>query len=195
VNIYIEGLKMPGMGGAVWAFKERWDKQAKYFYQSEGEKILEYIRNLPRGTKVNLIGHSYGADTAAVVAARSDRRIDKLIMIDPVSWFGAGSWFGPSYAEVRQNVEWWHNVNASQPRASINESITIPRALAGLGGPHNERAKGLADSFIDVDRDHSSFDAMMSAEQNGISGDRAVLSPNSERILEKDALKTRASPR
>jgi pimeloyl-ACP methyl ester carboxylesterase len=174
INIYIEGLKAPLIGGAVRKFIDRREPGARHFYQSQTEDILEFIRNLPPGTKINLIGHSYGADTAAVVAARSERRIENLITIDPVSRRGAGSDEGPNYAQVKSNVNWWHNVNSASPRRSIDESRPAGDLLAWLGGSWEERHRTFTDSFVTATADHPDFAAMMAAEVNGKSGNRLI---------------------
>ena len=178
INIYIEGLSVPGFERPVHDYVTRADPGATYFYQSETKEILEFIRKQPPGVKINLIGHSYGADTAAVVAARSERRIENLITIDPVSRKGAGSDEGPSYAKVKSNTNWWHNVNSASPRRSIDESIPAGNVLAWLGGAWEERQRKFTDSFVTATADHPNFSAMMGAQVNGMSGNQAVLRPD-----------------
>jgi pimeloyl-ACP methyl ester carboxylesterase len=51
----------------------------------KGNEYLEpYIKNLPSNAVINLVGHSYGGDTAVEAAGACGRRINILITIDPV---------------------------------------------------------------------------------------------------------------
>src|SRR6185312_8196815 len=60
----------------------------QYFtYDAESaitDYINDYLRKFPENSRINLIGHSYGGDTAVNLAAKLGKKINLLITIDPV---------------------------------------------------------------------------------------------------------------
>lgn len=107
---------------------------------------------MPKGEPINLIGHSYGGDTAATVAANSSRHIDSLTTIDPVSWFK------PDFNKVKENTTTWINMNAVTSSRWKFDNI-----VAGIGGAWNEKPEGYADVFLNVNADHADFEGMLKA--------------------------------
>lgn len=58
----------------------------RYFLHHQAYEARQYVRGLARGgAAIILVGHSWGADTAARIAARADVPIDLLIGVDPVA--------------------------------------------------------------------------------------------------------------
>ena len=51
----------------------------------EYEKINSQIAKIPAGRRINVVGHSYGGDTAAEIVVSNPGRINTLITVDPVS--------------------------------------------------------------------------------------------------------------
>ncbi|MDJ0947277.1 MAG: RHS repeat-associated core domain-containing protein [Kiloniellales bacterium] len=96
-----------------------------YFSWDEPEELADFIE-AHKGA-VAVFGHSYGADTAAAVVA-AGHRVELLVTVDPVSNFGVGSWFGPSYSQVQLNARTWRNYNATKG------DLTFGNVVAGLGG-------------------------------------------------------------
>ncbi len=56
-----------------------------YTTHDMSDEIIDIVESLPKGRQVNLIGHSWGGDTAVLVAERLPERIHTMITIDPVS--------------------------------------------------------------------------------------------------------------
>jgi pimeloyl-ACP methyl ester carboxylesterase len=105
---------------------------------------------------IDLIGHSWGGDTAATIAENSPRKIDMLITIDPVSVNR------PDMNAVRNNTVTWIDVNAS-----TTSSWTFANMVAGVGGAWNDAPKAYADAFINASANHEEFSKMMGTSGNG----------------------------
>jgi RHS repeat-associated protein len=89
-----------------------------YFTWDEKSKMLDYIKSLPSGEPINIIGHSYGGSTAADVVACSSRRINSLTTVDPASHFGVANGYAfwkPGYDDVLRNTDSWTNINYVLP--------------------------------------------------------------------------------
>lgn len=56
-----------------------------YFTNEDGDKINELIKKLPKFMEINIIGHSWGGDTATEVVSSAPNRIRTLVTLDPVS--------------------------------------------------------------------------------------------------------------
>ena len=124
-------------------------------------RILAHIAALPASQAVHLIGHSYGAHTAAEVAVATGRTIQLLITIDPVGRRGHG--------DVRAAVQRWINVTA-RPKSWNRQDLTA--ALGGKGGrlPH-----WLADAAYAAPAHHQQFTALMRHAPSGEPSAEAVL--------------------
>lgn len=135
-----------------------------YFHWDQSGEISALIAAAPPGMKINLVGHSYGGDTAAAVAARSPRRIDKLITVDPVSHVS------PDLTAVREHVDMWVDVVARPTDGDDSSDL-----IAGLGGDWRNRPAGLATRIIEVDSHHADFRKLMTAPaQDGKSALQAL---------------------
>jgi hypothetical protein len=95
-DIYVGGLGDESIGHAVLNFaqeqSERREHSVAYFPfdanaspDTAGTALARYIDTLPADAQVNLIGHSYGGDTAAKAVALTTHPVNLLITIDPVS--------------------------------------------------------------------------------------------------------------
>ena len=75
----------------------------KPYAWDQKDDIIAFIKSLPPGESITLLGHSYGGDTAYLVARDCGRSIDTLITFDPVSRFT----FNISMPE---NTQSWYNI-------------------------------------------------------------------------------------
>ena len=130
VIIYVGGA---GEGSIHHAGKKAMDKfygSDKYhmFYWTQESEIEDFINKQSENDKIILIGHSYGGDTAENVAHDiTDRTIDKLITLDPVSfWDFSGS--------KPESVNNWYNVIAEDDKYTWNDFI------ADVGGQWGEES-------------------------------------------------------
>lgn len=119
--------------------------EVRYFTFDQGKELAEWIRE--RGGDVTVIGHSYGADTAASVVTRPGNRVKTLITLDPV-----GRTFRPDFGAVRANAGEWFNYNAVG-----GSSFRFPNFVAGVGGAWNEGPLGHATVFQNVSLDHAAI--------------------------------------
>src|SRR5215510_15167940 len=93
-DIYVGGAWDSGSQIVKGYYESHKGPYDMYFAWDQAKQITEYIRDLREflpNEPINLIGHSYGADTAADIAADmgkkvcGDKKIDQLITIDTVS--------------------------------------------------------------------------------------------------------------
>jgi pimeloyl-ACP methyl ester carboxylesterase len=99
---------------------------------------LEQHQHLP----VLLIGHSYGASTAAAVVA-AGHPVQQLITIDPVSWRKPQGW------AVRQYASEWHNYLASDAR------LNFANLVAKCGGQWQQWPASYAHQHQLLNADHA----------------------------------------
>ncbi|PIR34223.1 MAG: hypothetical protein COV36_01160, partial [Alphaproteobacteria bacterium CG11_big_fil_rev_8_21_14_0_20_44_7] len=122
-----------------------------YFTHDDGDKIKKLIDSLPKFFEINVIGHSWGGDTAADVINKSPSRARTLVTVDPVS-HGR-----PDYSEVSKNTDMWINIYATgNPKTS-----SIGDFSAFIGGHWGNSPESDADIFIEVPVIHEAFDAML----------------------------------
>jgi pimeloyl-ACP methyl ester carboxylesterase len=98
---------------------------------------------MPKNRQINLIGHSYGGDTAADIAGIIPNKIHTLITIDPV---GRSD---PDFKQVRKNTKIWINVNA------VSSAISGGDIAALAGGMWNDSPEGYADIHIRAPYTHA----------------------------------------
>ena len=98
------------------------------FYWTQESEIEDFINKQSKNDEIILIGHSYGGDTAENVAHDiTDRTLDKLITLDPVSfWDFSGS--------KPESVNNWYNVIAEDDQYTWNDFI------ADVGGQWGEES-------------------------------------------------------
>ncbi len=83
-----------------------------YASHDEPSRLRSWIRRAPPGTRIVVVGHSWGADTAAQTVARlgqEGRLVDLLVTIDPVGRGLSDDYF----RRVRAGALEWINVNAA----------------------------------------------------------------------------------
>jgi pimeloyl-ACP methyl ester carboxylesterase len=123
-----------------------------YFEWDPTSKIVEYLDKLPIHEQINLIGHSYGGDTAGCIAAAYGRRINVLITIDPVGHTGSDT-----MRLIRDNCTVWVDVYA-KPNGSGDPS----QPLAWIGSRWRDEPKDIANFYIEAPFDHEEFSNLMS---------------------------------
>jgi pimeloyl-ACP methyl ester carboxylesterase len=142
-----------------------------YATHTDGDEISKLISQLPKGQTVNLIGHSYGADTAADVAVDNPGRVNTLVTIDPVSHFPQ------DFAAIHDSVNTWVNVNAiGNPDSSTLDSAVGGNPIAYIGGEWGSEPDNFATIPITAPLNHAQFDAMMNTR--GPDGRTPVQIPN-----------------
>jgi RHS repeat-associated protein len=113
--------------------------------------LLDLINSTPANQPVNVIGHSWGAHTAADAVARASRPVNLLITIDPV---GRTSVRNPA-----NNTGTWINVDAAP--SSRNRSDTI----ASIGGkPSPVPTSSSIEQYI-MNTNHGDFWQMMDLQE------------------------------
>ena len=91
-----------------------------YFGYDEPQKIVQRINDALTANPaepINLIGHSYGASTAAQIASTINAPINQLILIDPV---GRGS-----VGDFRSNVQTLITVTANPSSPNLSDAIAF----------------------------------------------------------------------
>jgi len=125
---------------------------------------------LPPDARINVIGHSYGGDTAAKAVAATGKGVDLLITIDPVSAFK------PVMAAVAARAGQWIDVDAV-PEGGMSG----PDIYATKGGSWGFLPQGTADVFIGAPFHHEQFTRMMGAAgPDGISPRQALQGPQAK---------------
>lgn len=137
-----------------------------YYQWTQQSAIEQDINSTPAGDPVNLIGHSYGGDTAAAAALNTCGRVNLLITIDPVSRFHYRG-----MQNIANAVNNWVDVNA-QGGSPFQPSNFI----AGIGGAWNGSPNGIANTYMQDDLvNHEDFSQMMNASGPGVSSPAQVL--------------------
>ena len=136
-------------------FKSR--GKSAYFEHDEGDKVIALINRITSecpNEPINVIGHSWGAETAEDVAKALPGVIDLLVTVDPVSrWWSKG--------DPRPNVNEWININAGPSNRDFSDTV------ASVGGKWGNWPDGKADAHYSVDASHAYFRNMMKAPYMG----------------------------
>lgn len=123
--------------------------------------ILDFLQTLPPDSSIRIVGHSWGAYTAAVVAAQSKRQVDLLVTVDPVTRQPTNprtprQALTALYRAARANSARWISVDA----VPLNRNNTD--TIASIGGEWGTDHKGYPHDFISaVGMNHGDFVAMM----------------------------------
>ena len=138
-----------------------------YYQWTQQSAIEADINSTPAGDPVNLIGHSYGGDTAAAAALHTCGRVNLLITIDPVS-----RWHYRGMQNIANAVNNWVDVDAE------GGSLFQPsNFIAGIGGAWDGAPNGIANTYIQDDLvNHEDFSQMMNASGPGVMSPAQVLS-------------------
>lgn len=135
--------------------------ETQYFTHDEGDELRRFVEAVPPGTPVNILGHSWGADTAAQVVAAlgtTGRTVDRLVTIDPVGR-GTGRSF---FSRVRAGARHWVNVNATG-----GSFFHLPNMIAGLGRKYGDGPREYAHTYIDTPHSHEAFEEMLNIPGQG----------------------------
>ena len=116
---------------------------AVYFTHDQGDALAKWIdlRNA-MGTKPNVIGHSWGAATAATKVSEG-HEVHELRTVDPV---GRSR---PDFNKVAQFSEIWTNYHATG-----GKTFSWSNFAAGLGGAWKGAPGGFADNHLKVEMNH-----------------------------------------
>lgn len=123
-----------------------------YFTWDQSEDLADWIKS--SNGEVAIYAHSYGADTAAAVVS-SGVQVQMLVTVDPVSRFGVGSIFGPSYESVRGNTSQWINVYSTSHQA------TVGNIISGAGGAWGVSPGNVPHHSIPANDNHEDFSEML----------------------------------
>lgn len=133
--------------------------ETRHFDHDHQGRIERFIRAQPQGTSVRLIGHSWGANTAAKVAGNLGRdglSVDMLVTVDPV---GNNDAERPAAIQAaRAGARRWINV-----RATGGSLLDPDNLVAAAGGAWGRDAQGVADEFIEAPVSHAAFGRMLGA--------------------------------
>lgn len=152
--ILIGGYADETTGGPVIDFEPEFRRQnpglnISRFAWNQRDEIEAFIRSQPPGTRIRLVGHSYGGDTAARIAARLGevgQPVDLLVTMDPASRLNRTGLVGSVRTEfldrVRQGARRWINVNATG-----GSSLEPSNFIAGIGGSWDYAHMGHAHEF------------------------------------------------
>ena len=159
--ILVSGFLDQSFGRAVLnfeaAFREAYPQVATHRFTFDQRRAIErLIAAQPPGTRVRLIGHSWGGNTAAKIAERlgaMEQPLDLLMTLDPVGRGATPAFF----RRVRRGARRWVNVNAVGGRPLGLSDVTRRLGDAYDGGP-----RGHAHEFIDAPLEHRQFGSMLS---------------------------------
>ena len=134
--------QMIGGGGSPYAWTDK-------------NEIIAYINTLPPSEPITIVGHSYGGDTAYLVARDCGRSIDALVTFDAVSNFTYNITPPPDVAE-------WYNIYVTGGNYGLGDLI------ADIGG-HWGNIDGATNIGV-PDIQHGDVAGMMDyASENGYS--------------------------
>jgi pimeloyl-ACP methyl ester carboxylesterase len=144
------------------------NRRIEYFTHDQAAAIMAMIAAQPRGTRIVLVGHSWGGDTVAQITAalgRQGRPVDTLITVDPVGRGLSDEFF----RRVRAGSREWVNIRAGGAGSPSD-------VIAAVGGTYGEGPRRHATQFIDAPLGHGNFnDLLRHADPSGVSGFSRVL--------------------
>lgn len=145
-------------------------RESAYFGHDEGAAIVARIANEPQETRIVLVGHSWGGDTAAQIAAALGQRgrpVDTLVTVDPVG-VGLSDDF---FRRVRGGSREWVNI-----RASGGANSDFSDFVAAVGGRYADGPRAYATRHIEAPFTHGSFGRLLtSPDTDGVSGFSRIL--------------------
>jgi len=158
-DIYIGGLGDKAFSHIVKGYEQNQQgkgRATKYFAWDEGKKAIKYANKmLKKGEPVNIIGHSWGAGVAPLVAAGVKGKVSTLVGIDPVGLPNTFGMFGRP-----GNVETVVTVMAQPSSPNWSDIVAdYGRDQAGLGGVP-QAFSSEADVTMTVDMNHEQFASM-----------------------------------
>lgn len=130
-------------------------RTSEYFAHDERDRIEARIAAEPAETRIVLVGHSWGGDTAAQVAAalgQQGRPVDTLITVDPVGRGLSDDFFN----RVRAGSREWINIRAyGAARSDLSDSI------ARAGNPYGAAPRSYATQYIEAPLNHGAFEGLL----------------------------------
>ena len=140
-------------------------RSTEYFAHVERARVLARIAAQPAGTRIVLVGHSWGGDTAAQVAAtlgQQGRPVATLITVDPV-----GRGLSEDFMRrVRGGASEWINI-----RATGGGWDDWSNMVAALGSRYGSFPQGCATRHIEAPFRHADFASLLRARSgDGYSG-------------------------
>ncbi|MBY0337188.1 MAG: hypothetical protein K2X11_11280 [Acetobacteraceae bacterium] len=130
-------------------------RRAAAFQHFEMDRINDAIVAQPAGTRIILIGHSWGADTAAQIVAslgQRGRTIDTLVTVDPV-----GRGVSDDFLQrVSAGAGRWINVQAVG-----GGTLDPSNLIARVGGPYGDRPAAFATEHLRSPYSHAEFQRML----------------------------------
>lgn len=144
--LFIGGF-MDKRTGIVKAYQQQFQQNfptlhSEYYQWHEKRKVRERIRHLEG--KVIVIGHSYGAATAANILHQ--HKVDLLITIDPVSRI---------WSRKKPQTKHWININARPSQYDLSDFIAL------IGGKWGKSIRHTVHEYHEVETNHAKFAAMV----------------------------------
>ncbi len=144
-------------------------RRTAYFTNDQQDAIMTRIAAEPQETRIVLVGHSWGGDTAAQVAAAlglQGRPVDTLVTVDPVGRGLSDDYF----QRVRAGSREWVNIRA------FGAAWDRTDIVAAVGGAYADGPRGHATRHIEAPLNHGNFNGLLrSNDPAGISGFRRIL--------------------
>lgn len=170
VNIFIGGAGDHSYGHAVYNyyedFKITYPSSTYLTHAATCDDISTAVPSLD--IHINLIGHSWGGDTAAKRAIDCGRTIALLITIDPVSWNT------PSYADISSHATKWIDVNATGNSPTTCAQSSGGNFLAGIGSDWGSGPQNYS-TYFEAPFKHADFCDMMRYAPPGSESPEQVL--------------------
>jgi thioesterase domain-containing protein len=130
-------------------------REVHYFFHWQKGAVLDLIAAQPPGRPIRLIGHSWGGNCAARVAAAlgaEGRPVDLLVTIDPVT-----RGIGPAFlSQVKAGTRHWINI-----RAGGAAGFDYSDLVAAIGGAYGEAPRDFADLHLVLPHAHAAFATML----------------------------------
>jgi pimeloyl-ACP methyl ester carboxylesterase len=146
-------------------------RERAYFFHDQATDIMERISTTPAGTRIVIVGHSWGGDRAAQVAAelgQIGRPVDTLITIDPVGFHTSDDFF----RRVRLGSREWINVRA------VPETQNFSDRIAMMGRRYGDDPARRATRHIHAPHNHNEFERMLRfRDPSGLSALDRMLGP------------------
>ena len=112
-----------------------------YVQWFEHQRQRRLLEKFP-ATQIVLIGHSYGASTAAKLVA-AGHQVNLLVTIDPVGWAPV------QLAQIQQHCQQWLNFRAADTKTNFANMV------ARAGGWWQQAPFQFAHQHIDIFADHA----------------------------------------
>lgn len=114
----------------------------QHYLQWFQHRQLRHLLQIYPSEQIVLIGHSYGASTAAKMVAKG-YQVKLLITLDPVGWAAV------PLANIPLHCQYWLNFRAAKTNANFANIV------ARIGGWWQHAPRDIAHQHIDVDADHA----------------------------------------